>query len=141
ISRNFQATQKCPRRLDEDVMALVYHDPIFLEHLTGPHPESPQRLQHLLPCLERQGTLDNFTRGEFTPATPEQLAAVHDPEYIAALEQFSARGGGRIERDTVMSRQSYEVARHAAGAGIAAVDAVLSGPERRAVCLIRPPGH
>jgi acetoin utilization deacetylase AcuC-like enzyme len=40
-----------------------------------------------------------------------------------------------------MSPDSYDVARRAAGTGLAAVDAVLSGDHRNALCLVRPPGH
>ncbi|MCR6497021.1 histone deacetylase family protein [Thermomonas sp. S9] len=36
---------------------------------------------------------------------------------------------------------SAEAALRAAGAGVAAVDAVLSGQARRAFCAVRPPGH
>jgi acetoin utilization deacetylase AcuC-like enzyme len=54
---------------------------------------------------------------------------------------MAARGGGRFDSDTVVSSRSYEVALSAAGAAVAAVDAVLEQPGRRAFCLIRPPGH
>src|SRR5262249_18613126 len=48
--------------------------------------------------------------------------------------------------DTVVSAQSYAVALAAAGACVAAMDAVLASgdqgaPERNALCLVRPPGH
>src|SRR5690606_4782230 len=57
------------------------------------------------------------------------------------VRQFAQQGGGFLEADTVVSDRSYEVALAAAGTGVAAVDAVLDGPERQAVCLTRPPGH
>jgi acetoin utilization deacetylase AcuC-like enzyme len=57
------------------------------------------------------------------------------------LARAAALGGGRIEADTVISSQSFEVAALAAGAAVAAVDAVLAGPQRQAACLVRPPGH
>ena len=40
-----------------------------------------------------------------------------------------------------MSRGSEAAARIAAGAAIGAVDGVVNGPNRRALCLVRPPGH
>jgi acetoin utilization deacetylase AcuC-like enzyme len=46
-----------------------------------------------------------------------------------------------LDVDTIVSSKSYEVALAAAGAGVAAVDAVLSGQDKTALCLIRPPGH
>ena len=40
-----------------------------------------------------------------------------------------------------MSRDSYEVACQAAGSAVDAVEQVVAGKYRRALCLIRPPGH
>ncbi len=66
---------------------------------------------------------------------------VHAPDYVRSVEEFAHKGGGRIEADTVLSPQSYDVAVRAAGTAIEAVDQVLSGNHNQAVCLIRPPGH
>lgn len=120
---------------------LLYADPIFLEHHTGDHPESPERLRHLHEYLHDRPVLAKFRSQEFKPATPEQLALIHSRPYIDEVRDFAQRGGGRIEVDTVMSRRSFEVASRAAGAAISAVDEVLTGPDNRALCLIRPPGH
>jgi acetoin utilization deacetylase AcuC-like enzyme len=122
-------------------MALIYHDPRFLEHHTGSHPESPARLAHTLSHLQRHGILARLTPGEIVAATREQVAAVHEPAYLDALARAAALGGGRIEADTVISSRSFEVALLAAGAALGAVDQVLAGPHRQAFCLIRPPGH
>ncbi|MDT8267815.1 histone deacetylase family protein, partial [Roseomonas sp. DSM 102946] len=46
-----------------------------------------------------------------------------------------------IDGDTAMGSGSAEAALHAAGAGIAAVDAVMRGEFARAFCAVRPPGH
>jgi acetoin utilization deacetylase AcuC-like enzyme len=50
----------------------------------------------------------------------------------------------RLDADTLMSPGSPEAALRAAGAGIAAVDWLMSEPDpanRRAFCAVRPPGH
>ncbi|KZV15272.1 Arginase/deacetylase [Dorcoceras hygrometricum] len=48
----------------------------------------------------------------------------------------------RLDEDTVLSPGSAEAALRAAGAAVAAVDAVLGdGHARRAFCAVRPPGH
>jgi acetoin utilization deacetylase AcuC-like enzyme len=57
------------------------------------------------------------------------------------VKEFAARGGGRIEVDTVVSPASFDVASLAAGAACDAVARVLAGEDRQAVCLVRPPGH
>lgn len=120
---------------------LLFDDPLFLEHHTGEHPESPERLRYLHEFLKDKPIWQRFGHGAIVPAQPAQLERVHDVTYIDALRRFAGAGGGRIEVDTVVSSRSFEVACQAAGAGIAAVDAVLSGTARRALCLVRPPGH
>jgi acetoin utilization deacetylase AcuC-like enzyme len=122
-------------------LPLLYSDPRFLEHHTGRHPESPERLRYLHEFLKGHPVAGKFGPGEFQPAQPAQLELVHDRAYLESLRQFAAAGGGRIEADTVVSPGSVDVAALAAGAGLAAVDAVLSGKSLRALCLVRPPGH
>ena len=124
-----------------DCPLLLFADPLFLEHTTGPHPESPERLRYLHEFLKSQPIAHRFAPGQFLPAQPEQLAFVHHPAYVESIRRFAEAGGGRIESDTVLSARSYEAACAAAGAAISAVDAVLSGSARRALCLVRPPGH
>ena len=120
---------------------LLFADPIFLEHHTGDHPESPERLRFLHEFLKEKEILGRFIPGTFQPAQPAQLELVHNSSYVEAVRRFADRGGGRIESDTVVSPRSFEVACLAAGAALAAVDAVVTGTSPRALCLIRPPGH
>jgi len=124
-----------------DSPPLLFADPLFLEHRTGPHPESPERLRYLHEFLKSQPVAARFHPGRFLPAQPEQLALVHQPEYVESIRRYAAAGGGRVEADTVLSSESFDVACAAAGAAISAVDAVLSGTASRALCLVRPPGH
>ena len=46
-----------------------------------------------------------------------------------------------LDADTLVGPDSVDVARLAAGAAVAAVDAVLTATGRRAFALVRPPGH
>lgn len=120
---------------------LLYSDPCYLDHQTGDHPESPERLRHLTTHLAHRPVLANFTPAAVRPATRDELARVHRPEHIDFIRDACRDMPGHIEADTVVSQKSYEVALKAAGAAVAAVDAVLSGQAQRAMCLIRPPGH
>ncbi|MBL9123018.1 MAG: histone deacetylase [Planctomycetaceae bacterium] len=122
-------------------MTLLYASERFLDHETGRHPERPERIRQVLRQLERTGLDQRCQRPPWEPATLDQLRRVHEPGYIAAIEQYAARGGGLIEEDTVVSPQSYGVACLAAGAVVDAVGRVLAGPDRQALCLVRPPGH
>ncbi|MEZ6077194.1 MAG: histone deacetylase [Pirellulaceae bacterium] len=122
-------------------MTLLYYDPIFQEHVTGDHPENPGRLSAVMHNLHFNGFDSKCARPAWEPATIEQLSYVHTPEYIASVERYATAGGGRIEADTVVCPRSYEVARHGAGAVCDAVGQVLSGTDKNAFCLVRPPGH
>ena len=124
-------------------MTILYTDPIFLEHDTGRHPESPTRLRSITAKLNEQKLLQNRPLGKVVAATQEQLLRVHAAGHIARVERFCRDGGGRIEADTVCSRQSYEAAIRAAGSACNAVDEVVhtEAKDRRALCLVRPPGH
>ena len=124
-------------------MTLLFTDPIFLEHDTGRHPESAERLRSVTAKLGELKLDAGRDRGEVTAASREQLRRVHSAEHIDRVEQYCRDGGGRIEADTLCSRRSYEVALRAAGSACAAVDRVLELDTKhaRALCLIRPPGH
>jgi acetoin utilization deacetylase AcuC-like enzyme len=122
-------------------MTVLYTDPLFLKHETGRHPETPDRLRAITARLEKAGLPKRCARGVIKPLTEEAVAAVHAARQIEQVKQIAAHGGGSADPDTVISPESFNVALHAAGAAVAAVDAVLKGPEHNALCLIRPPGH
>ncbi|HEX7376062.1 MAG TPA: histone deacetylase [Pirellulales bacterium] len=122
-------------------MTLLYHDPRFLDHETGAHPERPLRLSTVNEHLEQVGLANRCTCPQWSPVTPERLARVHELAYAEAVAALARRGGGAIEADTVMSRASYDVALLAAGAVCDAVERVVRGDDPRALCLVRPPGH
>jgi acetoin utilization deacetylase AcuC-like enzyme len=122
-------------------MALLYYDHLFLEHRTGQHPERPARLVEIMGQLERTKLDQSCTCPTWSPVSCERLERVHGSEYISALKAFAAAGGGQIESDTVCSLRSYEVALYAAGAVCDAVERVIRGEDRTALCLVRPPGH
>ncbi len=122
-------------------MTLLYSDPIFLTHETGPHPESPARLSAILKNLETSGLRARCSPGAFSPLSQDDLLCVHDSEQINTVKAIAERGGGFIDADTILSANSFAAACAAAGAAVAATEAVLSGKDQSALCLLRPPGH
>jgi acetoin utilization deacetylase AcuC-like enzyme len=122
-------------------MTLLYTAPLFLEHETGAHPERPDRLRSITTSLANSGLDKKCVKGEFQPIDPKSVSALHAAKQIHQVRELSARGGGQIDADTIVSARSYDVGLAAAGACVAAVDALLKGPERSALCLVRPPGH
>jgi acetoin utilization deacetylase AcuC-like enzyme len=115
--------------------------PAFLLHTQRGHPENGARLEAVMALLRREKMLDRLAALPFEAATREQLCAVHEADYVSAVEKISARGGGMLGPDTYVSRDTYRAAALAAGAGMAAAAAVLQGVVRRAFALVRPPGH
>ncbi len=122
-------------------MTLLYHDPIFLAHQTGLHPEHPRRLEAITRHLRARGLEARCARPTWDPATLARLELVHPAAYVQQLKKYAEQGGGRIEQDTVVCPRSYEVALWAAGAVADAVERVVGGEDRQALCLVRPPGH
>jgi acetoin utilization deacetylase AcuC-like enzyme len=122
-------------------MTLLYYDPAFLEHDTGQHPERPERLRQIMARLESTGLAASCKRPDWKPASRQRLERVHEPAHIDRIEAIAARGGGLIDSDTVVSRKSFDVARLAAGAVCDAVDRVVAGESKTALCTVRPPGH
>ncbi len=122
-------------------MTLLYYDPIFLEHETGRHPENAGRLRPVIKHLDESGLSARCERVEWEPISIERLCRVHSRQHVDAVKAFGERGGGQIEVDTVVSPKSYDVALTAAGAVCDAVTRVVRGEQKRALCLVRPPGH
>ena len=123
-------------------MLRLYTHPACLQHDPGPgHPESPARLHAVLAALDR----DRFAaldRIEAPRASIEALERVHDATYVARiLASAPGEGQARLDEDTLMSPASAEAALRAAGAVVAAVDAVLDERASCAFCAVRPPGH
>jgi acetoin utilization deacetylase AcuC-like enzyme len=121
---------------------LLYTHPACLEHDPGPyHPESPARLAAVLEALESP-EFARLERREAPEAAIEDLVRVHPRAFIerllAAVPETGHRG---IDADTILSPASGRAALRAAGAVVAAVDAVVTGEADNAFCAVRPPGH
>ncbi len=122
-------------------MTLLYADDVFLKHDTGRHVETADRLRAIRARLDKTGLSKKCTAGEYQPLSEDAVAGLHAAKQVQQVKQVAAHGGGRIDPDTVVSPDSFAVALAAAGACTAAVEAVLKGTDRNALCLVRPPGH
>ncbi|VTU26445.1 Histone deacetylase-like amidohydrolase [Variovorax sp. PBL-H6] len=115
------------------------------------HPECPQRLDAIEDRLLLTGVADALERGDVPLATLPQITRAHDVEHIEHLEALNQRlvadepaggpGHAQLDPDTMLMRFTMLAARRAAGAAIAATDAVMSGALDNAFCAVRPPGH
>jgi acetoin utilization deacetylase AcuC-like enzyme len=114
--------------------------PSSLEHDTGSHPEQAARIVAIERELSRRGWL-GFER--IAPPRVERrvLTAVHPSEYVAAIEDVSAVGGGALDLDTVASAGSFDAALYAAGGAVRLVEMLLDGEADYGFSAHRPPGH
>jgi acetoin utilization deacetylase AcuC-like enzyme len=122
------------------VRLLLYTHPACREHDTGGwHPERPARLGAALEGARRGA--DEVVECEAPPAPLEAIEALHRPSYVARVREFIQAGGGSLDPDTVVSPGSWDAALRAAGAGLAAMEALERGEGDAAFLAVRPPGH
>ncbi len=96
------------------------YDPLYLEHATPGHQESPARLQAVVSHLEEAGLLGWLTRIEPRDATTADLEMVHSNDLIARVRVAAERGYAWLDPDTYVVPRSYQAALRAAGGLLAA---------------------
>lgn len=113
------------------------------------HPECPERLEAIENRLHESGLAAQLARREAPQAELSDLLRAHDGLLIAqvqALSQRAAQGRDGVDHvaldpDTSVNPHTWAAALRAAGAAVAATDAVLRGEMENAFCAVRPPGH
>jgi acetoin utilization deacetylase AcuC-like enzyme len=134
----------------------IYTHPDCKRHEMGElHPESPARLQ----AIEDQlilSRIDGFLDHRQAPlAELADIGRVHTADAIALVRDHvppvQSQPGSHdrcsddryywLDPDTALNAYSYQAALRAAGAAVAATDAVIAGDIDNAFCAIRPPGH
>ena len=136
----------------------IIFDSRYLDHDTGlaivsktvpadsvwepqPHVASPALVARPMRLLERTGLAAQLEPIAARMATIEEVAAVHNREYIAHIKRLCDSGGGEAGDYAPASSETFDVALLSAGGALAAVDAVMTGRVRNAYALVRPPGH
>jgi acetoin utilization deacetylase AcuC-like enzyme len=120
-------------------MKTVYTFVSSPNHAYPDHPERPGRLDILEPRLKSiEAELI-----ETKPATREEIAYVHNPKFVSALENIcKEQAPGIIDyAPTYVTPSSFEDALLAAGGVMTCSRAVLNGEADNAFAIVRPPGH
>ena len=121
-------------------------------HEMGPgHPECPERLDAIEDRLLLSGVADALDRREAPQAALDVIGLAHDSRHVESIRALADKlaehrasgrvGYARIDPDTSMNIHSWDAVTRAAGAAIAATDAVIAGELENAFCAVRPPGH
>jgi acetoin utilization deacetylase AcuC-like enzyme len=118
---------------------LLQH-PSSLDHVTGPHPEQPARMVAIERELAARGYL-GYERVSSPTVERSVLEAVHPARHVELIKRVAARGGARIDADTVVSAGSFTAAMHACGGAVSLVDRLVEGRARTGFSIHRPPGH
>jgi len=124
----------------------VIFTPKYYKHHTGAgHPETSKRLKVIMNEMEKLNLFSVASECELVEpelARIEDLELVHTAEHIQLVKNTCEHGGGLLDLgDTVVSPESFEVARYAVGGALKAVDVVLGEAVKNAFALVRPPGH
>lgn len=127
------------------------HKACWKHEMGAGHPECPDRLSAIEDRLLISGVGDALERREPAPASVAELELAHGRLHIASirglcdeLRDAMAAGGPpytQLDPDTTLNVHTWEAALRAAGAALAATDAVLAGELDNAFCAVRPPGH
>ncbi len=125
-----------------DMTTLLFVHDAAAGHDTGPgHPERAARARAVAAALDAPD-FRGLERRAPPEAGREALERVHSPDYVdLVLANIPERGHVRFDADTVASPGTKEAALRAAGAAMAAVDALVGGEADTAFCAMRPPGH
>lgn len=113
------------------------------EHNESGHPEHSGRVRAIMDALHEAKLFERMLEiSEPAPATIEQVATVHQADYIRQLCIQADSAPAYVDpAPTYITRASFDCALHAAGAAIALVDAILDKRACTGFALIRPPGH
>ena len=128
-------------------MSTVYfsHSDCLLHDMGEWHPESPERLQAIEDQLIASGLSGLIARRDAPLAAIDDIRRVHSAAVVERIRNHLPAPGDigyfALDADTLINAHSWQAALRAAGAAVAATDAVIAGEFRTAFCAVRPPGH
>ena len=124
-----------------------YSHPDCRDHDMGSgHPECAQRLDAIDDYLLATGLDVALERHEAPLVDLADVAHAHNSGYVGELRDVLLRiaaDGSRhaFDPDTSANAGTWAAVQRAAGAAVAATDAVIDGRATNAFCAVRPPGH
>lgn len=121
---------------------LISHPSCREHEMPEGHPECPGRIDAIANQLIANGIDPLLCQRDAPAVTDEQLLRVHTAEHIQRITRSIPPSGITFfSEDIYLSPLTLTAARHAAGAGILAVDMIMRGDTNAVFCNVRPPGH
>jgi acetoin utilization deacetylase AcuC-like enzyme len=118
----------------------IFH-PQYLKHDTQSHPENSGRLRAIQDRIKSSEIYPHLHFPEPRCATDDELKKNHDLDHINHVRNSCQNGTQNLDGDTVICSESWDAAVLSAGAGLTAVDKIISGELDNAFAAVRPPGH
>jgi acetoin utilization deacetylase AcuC-like enzyme len=126
--------------------AFYSHDECRMHDMGEQHPECSARLDAIQDQLIASGLDAALMRVDAPLVDAQDLQRAHSATYVQRMGAMLAgleRDGRHtmVDPDTMACPATWRAAQRAAGAAVAATDAVISGQVSNAFCAVRPPGH
>lgn len=110
-------------------------------HHETAHPERPSRTEAVRAAITDLHLDDSLVTVPARAATRAELLLVHHGGYLDELGAFCYQGGGDLDPDTYATYDSWSIAQHAAGAGLAVIEELRRRDGGVGFVATRPPGH
>lgn len=123
-------------------MTIIFTDPVFARHeMPRGHPERAERMAAVTRALAHPD-IAKLEQRPSVEAGYDALAKVHPSVFLDRISSVVPEEGMvSLDPDTHMGPNSWDAARRASGAAMAAVDAVCARAADNAFVASRPPGH
>jgi len=118
----------------------IFH-PQYLQHDTKSHPENSGRLEAIQEKIKPSKIYPHLHFPEPRRAIDDELNQNHNLDHINHVRNSCRDGEQNLDGDTVICTESWDAAVLSAGAGLTAIDKIISGQLDNAFAAVRPPGH
>lgn len=137
-----ETTEAAPERVRSSATAWYSHPDCLAHEMGAWHPESPGRLSAIDDRMIASGLSEVVVHEDVPFADEADVLRVHTRALLDGLRHNAPSSGyTALDADTMMCPSTLHAVMRAAGAAVAATDAVVEGRARNAFCSIRPPGH
>ena len=122
----------------------VYFDDCFKGHVQSlDYPECSDRVQNIIELINKKEEFKNIIIKQPNKIEQSLISAAHEEKFVReTLARFPSDDQiVFLDQETPVSKGSLDATLRAAGAGIDAVDAIMSNNIQNAFCIVRPPGH